>query len=79
VPERSLELSLHCSIVSTVNLFTSNQNIQFASYSIQNSDCYLTCPYYPILNPAIPLCSSLHLGPLLVASISQQLAVRHLT
>ena len=65
--EKSLELSLHCSIVSIVNLFTNDQSTQFPGYFMQNPNCYLTCLYYPILDATISLYPSPYLDSLSVA------------
>jgi len=45
---------------------------------MQNPNCYLTCLYYPILDTAVSLRFSPHLDSPLIASITQQLAVRYL-
>jgi len=44
----------------------------------QNPDCYLTYPYYPILDAAVPPYHLPHLDPPLAAFVAQQLAVEHL-
>ena len=71
---RLLLLLVYFSISSTVNLFTSDQSIQFTGCSMQNSVYYGPSPNILALQTLIVIllpCPSISLSPLLVSFITQ--------